>query len=183
MEEIPRLGLYSFLTENRELYYSRNFTTKKTRKQTLTLKEFGKYSTTPPNIFIEIHPITGSLNENTNEIWREIIMDKYDYDIDVDAFVLRKSEYNYAYSIDITSEIIIDVDDNKNLIGIEFLDASKVLNVNPELLIHPKKIIAEIKSINEGINLTMKFEFDNLIREINTPISTIFNNNEALIVY
>lgn len=109
-------------------------------------------------------------------------MDKYDYDIDVDAFVLRKTEYNYAYSIDITSEIIIDVDDKKNLIGIEFLDASKVLNVNPEVLVRPKKIIAEIKSRNDGINLIMKFEFDNLIREIDTPISTNFNSNEALIL-
>ena len=39
-------------------------------------------------------------------------MDKYDYDIDVDALVIRKSVYDYAYSIDVTSEIILDVDSN-----------------------------------------------------------------------
>lgn len=40
---------------------------------------------------------------------KKINMDKYNYDIDVDAFVLRKTDFDYAYSIDITSEIILDV--------------------------------------------------------------------------
>jgi len=47
-------------------------------------------------------------------------MDKYDYDISVDAFVIRKSEFDYAYSIEVTSEIILDVDSNKNLMVLNF---------------------------------------------------------------
>ena len=109
-------------------------------------------------------------------------MDKYDYDIDVDAFVLRKTDFDYAYSIDVTSEIILDVDSNKNLIGIEFLDASKVLNVKPELLVHPKKIFAEVVSTDDGIMLTMTFEFDSLTRKIDTPISNLISSNDALVV-
>ncbi len=109
-------------------------------------------------------------------------MDKYDYDIDVDAFVLRKTDFDYAYSIDVTSEKILDVDSNKNLIGIEFLDASKVLNVKPELLVHPRKIFAEVVSTDEGIMLTMTFEFDSLTRKIDTPISEVILNNNALVV-
>lgn len=109
-------------------------------------------------------------------------MDKYDYDMDVDAFVLRKSEFDYAYSIDVTSEIILDVDSKKNLIGIEFLDASKVLNIDPKLLVHPKKIFAEVTSTNEGIMLTMTFEFDSLTRKFDTPISNIVLSNNALVV-
>lgn len=109
-------------------------------------------------------------------------MEKYDYDIDVDAFTLRKTDFDYAYSIDVTSEIILDVDSNKNLIGIEFLDASKVLNVKPELLLHPKKLSAKVVSTNEGIMLTMTFEFDSLTREFNTPISNLVANGDALVV-
>ena len=109
-------------------------------------------------------------------------MDKYDYDIDVDAFVLRKSEFDYSYSIDVTSEIILDVDSNKNLIGIEFLDASKVLNVDPNLLIHPKKISAEIITKDNGIILTMRFEFEDIIREFDAPIFTMLSSTDALVV-
>ena len=104
---------------------------------------------------------------------KKINMDKYNYDIDVDAFVLRKTDFDYAYSIDITSEIILDVNPNKKLIGIEFLDASKVLNVKPEKLIHPKKISAKVVSTDDGIILTMTFEFDSLTRKINTQIEVL----------
>lgn len=106
----------------------------------------------------------------------------YEYDIEVDAFSLCKDEYDYAYSIDVTSEIILDVDSKKNLIGIEFLDASKVLNVEPELLVHPKKIYAKLNSTDEGIILHMTFEFDNLTRKIDTPISNIIHNSDALVI-
>ena len=82
-------------------------------------------------------------------------MDKYDYDKDVDAFVLRKADFDYAYSIDVTSEIILDIDSNNKLVGIEFLDASKVLDVNSELLNNPKKIFADIIPTKEGIILTI----------------------------
>lgn len=109
-------------------------------------------------------------------------MDRYDYDVDVDAFVLRKSDFDYAYSIDVTSEIILDVDSNKNLIGIEFLDASKILNIEPELLVHPKKIFAEVVSTDEGIILAMTFEFDNITCKFDTPISNLISSTNALIV-
>lgn len=109
-------------------------------------------------------------------------MDKYDYDIDVDALVIRKSVYDYAYSIDVTNEIILDVDSNKNLIGIEFLDASKVLDVEPELLINPKKIFAKLVSTDEGIILTMKFEFDSFTREVDTPVDNLVSSKDSLMV-
>lgn len=100
-------------------------------------------------------------------------MEKYDYDIDVDAFVLRKTDFDYAYSIDVTSEIILDMDSNKNLIGIEVLDASEVLNIKPELLIHPKKLSAKVVSTDGGIMLTMTFECDNITRKFDIPISSL----------
>ena len=109
-------------------------------------------------------------------------MDKYNYDIDVDALVIRKSVYDYAYSIDVTSEIILDVDSNKNLIGIEFLDASKILDVKPELLINPKKIFAKLVSTDEGIILTMKFEFDSFTREVDTPVDNLVSSKDSLMV-
>ena len=110
------------------------------------------------------------------------IMDKYDYDMDVDAFVLRRSDYDYAYSIDVTSEIILDVDSEKNLIGIEFLDASKVLDVEVELLLNPKKIFAKLISTDEGIILTMKFEFDSFTREVDTPIGSLVSSTDSLTI-
>ena len=109
-------------------------------------------------------------------------MDKYDYDMDVDAFILRRSDYDYAYSIDVTSEIILVVDSEKNLIGIEFLDASKVLDVEVELLVKPNKIFAELISTDEGIILTMKFEFDYFTREIDTPVSNLVSSTDSLTI-
>ena len=100
-------------------------------------------------------------------------MDVYEYDIDADAFSISKQKYDYAYSVDITSEIILDVDSKKNLIGIEFLDASKVLDVKPELLIHPKKIVADVVSTDKGKMLVMTFEFNDFSRKIDTPIKTL----------
>ena len=107
-------------------------------------------------------------------------MDIYEYDLEADAFVLSREKYNYTYSIEVTSELIVDIDSNKNLVAIELLDASKVLNVNPELLIKPKKIFAQIISHDNSINLTMKFEFKDTIREIDTPISEIISSSDAL---
>lgn len=109
-------------------------------------------------------------------------MDVYEYDIDADAFSLCKENYDYAYSVDITSEIILDMDSKKNLIGIEFLNASKVLDIEPKLLIHPKKIVADVVSTDEGIMLVMTFEFDNLTRKFDTPISNLISSTAALII-
>ena len=53
-------------------------------------------------------------------------MDIYEYDLEADAFVLSREKYNYTYSIEVTSELIVDIDSNKNLVAIELLDASKV---------------------------------------------------------
>lgn len=109
-------------------------------------------------------------------------MDVYEYDIDADAFSLCKQQYDYAYSIDITSEIILDVDSKKNLIGIDFLDASKVLDVKPELLIHPKKIVADVVSTDNGIMLVMTFEFDDFSRKIDTPVNNLISSMNALVI-
>ena len=109
-------------------------------------------------------------------------MDLYELDIRRDALSLCREEYDYAYSIEVTSEIILDVDSNMNPIGIEFLDASKSLNVNTEVLLHPSKIFAEIINNDEGINLTMKFEFKDITRQINAPISTMLSSDDALMV-
>ncbi|MBQ6218650.1 MAG: hypothetical protein IJJ47_02850 [Methanosphaera sp.] len=84
--------------------------------------------------------------------------------------------------MEVTSELILDVDSNKNLVSIEMLDASKVLNVDKELLNNPHKIIAKIISSDEGIFLTMQFEFKDIVREIDTPISEVIVNNNALVV-
>ena len=109
-------------------------------------------------------------------------MDVYEYDINADAFSLCKQKYDYAYSIDITSEIILDVDSKKNLIGIEFLDASKVLNVKPELLIQPKKIVADVVSTDKGIMLVITFEFNDFSRKIDIPINNLIYSTNALVI-
>lgn len=92
-------------------------------------------------------------------------MDNYEYDIDVDALSIDHSAYNYAYSIEITSDLIIDVDNNKNVIGVELLNASKILNVDPQQLINPKKISVEIIKREDNIILSMNFKLINVKRE------------------
>ncbi|MBQ6219633.1 MAG: DUF2283 domain-containing protein [Methanosphaera sp.] len=109
-------------------------------------------------------------------------MDKYEYDQDADAFSLRRKKYDYAYSIEVTSELILDIDSKKNLVAIEMLDASKVLNVAKDLLMNPHKIFAQIITDEEGISLTMNFEFKDFTREIATPISEVIINDNALMI-
>ena len=41
-------------------------------------------------------------------------MNTYEYDIEADAFALSREKYDYAYSIEVNSELIIDVDSNKS---------------------------------------------------------------------
>lgn len=65
-------------------------------------------------------------------------MDVYEYDPVAHVFSLSRNEYDYAYTIEVTSELLLDVDSNKNLVAIEMLDASKVLNVDKDLLNHRK---------------------------------------------
>lgn len=107
-------------------------------------------------------------------------MDIYDYDPRADAFYLSRKNYDYAHSIEVTSELILDIDSNNNLVAIEMLDASKVLKVDKALLSNPQKIFAKIVPTGNDISLTMKFEFKDITREIATPISEVIVNNNAL---
>ena len=54
--------------------------------------------------------------------------------------------------------------------------------VEPELLINPKKIFAKLVSTDEGIILTMKFEFDSFTREVDTPVDNLVSSKDSLIV-
>ena len=102
-------------------------------------------------------------------------MDKYDYDISVDAFSLERQEYNYAYSIEITENLIIDVDQNENLVAIELLNASKELNIKPEQLVNPRSIYAEVSKSDDSINLLIKFELEDMTRELDVPLFNDIN--------
>ena len=54
---------------------------------------------------------------------------KIEYDREADALYIQLKEANIDDNIDIEEGITIDVDENRHLIGIEILDASKKLSL------------------------------------------------------
>lgn len=65
-------------------------------------------------------------------------MAKAKYDEDVDALLVRKEGEPIAFSINILENFILDVDSSRKIVGLEILNASKVLNI-------PKSELKELK--------------------------------------
>jgi len=68
-------------------------------------------------------------------------MAKINYDADVDALYVRKVGEPISFSFSIMQNFVLDVDAKRRIVGLEVLNASKVLNI-------PKKELEDIKSGN-----------------------------------
>lgn len=110
--------------------------------------------------------ITTPINEIKGSLYYDkdkLVSDNYDYDIDVDALVLRKTDFDYAYSIEGTSEVRIDFDSKHNIIGIEVLDASRVLKETKTKLNNITNLRVDI--IEKNKDIIVKFLYGGYLYE------------------
>ncbi|MDR0911860.1 MAG: DUF2283 domain-containing protein [Methanobrevibacter sp.] len=63
----------------------------------------------------------------------------YKYDDTVDALMIKVNNYAHESTVPLTDDIIMDLNKKDEFIGLEILDASKLLDASPESL---KNIIA-----------------------------------------
>src|SRR3989344_5139199 len=106
------------------------------------------------------------------------------YDYKYDILTYRCKERNYQYSIEFQN-FVIDIDEENFVTGIRVFDASKVFNVEKELLRHI--VNGEFKAIMEKnvITITIKFlgikrnrviplftRTENYTQQITTPVSS-----------
>lgn len=80
---------------------------------------------------------------------------KKSYDYESDALMLYYAkDYEYDYSLELTDEVIVDFDTNGYPKAFEFLNASKLFNVDKINLKHIKNIEIKIKITTKLIELS-----------------------------
>jgi len=95
---------------------------------------------------------------------------KVDYDEEEDMLFIHSSKGKSKESVEIEEDIILDVDKNNNLVGIEFMYASeffKVLNkkLNKAFLSKLKQVKISMKDYRNFIFVMLEFEFGDIIIE------------------
>ena len=87
-----------------------------------------------------------------------INLNNKDYDFENDVLYIYTDEGEYNESIDL-DDVILDIEKNGKIIGIEILDASKMFKVDKyDLLKNLIKFEAVIKITKDVIKLNMKLE-------------------------
>ena len=101
-----------------------------------------------------------------------------DYDFKHDILFFKTKDRKYAKSIELLDNIVVDVDKEGFLVGIQIFDASKFLNLDKkELLSIPKWVFnANVYDGNKiDIRLTFQIKVRNKIVEKNPIISQQIN--------
>ncbi len=100
---------------------------------------------------------------------KRIVPGKLNYSLKEDILYTRPYNRNYESSVQY-GDIIVDLDNDKRVAGIEILDASKVFHINKELLrnIRYGQVETIIKSDKIAIYFMFKIKFRNAIRDIYT---------------
>jgi uncharacterized protein YuzE len=87
-----------------------------------------------------------------------INLNNKDYDFENDVLYIYTNEGKYGESVDL-DDVILDIGEDGNIIGIEILDASKIFKVDKyDLLKNLIKFEAVIKITKDVIKLNMKLE-------------------------
>ncbi|WP_135605626.1 DUF2283 domain-containing protein [Methanococcoides sp. NM1] len=88
---------------------------------------------------------------------KELTANKYDYDSQSDSVFFYGTDKEYEYSIDLDG-IIIDFSEDKQIMGVEILDASKKFNLSKSDLHNIKHFNALIEITKNNIDVSMKIE-------------------------
>ncbi|MBW6471107.1 MAG: DUF2283 domain-containing protein [Methanosarcinaceae archaeon] len=110
---------------------------------------------------------------------RELKVNKCDYDFQNDTIFFYKDSDKYGFSIDIDG-IILDVNENNNIMGIEILDASKKFKSSKSDLRDVHHFDATIEINEKNIEVNMKLEIFKRNRLMNRSLDALTLNNMHL---
>lgn len=93
-------------------------------------------------------------------------MQRYDYDVTKDFLFLYEDDYieKYAFSIDYSSHVKIELSNDFNILSVAIRHASKELNINMELLVKPDNIELFVDK-NDDNKLELSLEITSLNRK------------------
>lgn len=99
---------------------------------------------------------------------------KADYDEEEDIFYLHSEKQKTKESIEVDEDIVIDIDKNNNLVGVEIFYASKLFNklnrkITKKILSETEHIDVEIDKYRNLIIIILAFKVDNKIIKEKLP--------------
>ena len=100
-------------------------------------------------------------------------MAKVSYDPDVDALYLRKQGEPIKFSISVLENFILDSNSGNKIVGLEILNASKVLNISKAELKEIKGGNVSTLSMKEffGVKYSLIFPKERIESQVAVPIS------------
>lgn len=110
---------------------------------------------------------------------KELKANKYDYDSQSDSVFFYGTDKEYEYSIDLDG-IIIDFSEDKQIMGVEILDASKKFKLSKSDLHNIKHFNALIEITKNNIDVSMKIEVSKRNKLINKSLNKISANSMNL---
>ena len=102
------------------------------------------------------------------------IIAKVSYDSDVDALYLRKQGEPIKFSMHVLENFILDSSSGNKIVGLEILNASKVLNISKSELKEIKGGSVSTLSLREffGVKYSLVFQKERIESQIAVPVST-----------
>lgn len=122
------------------------------------------------------------LDNNDEKKFNSAIEWQYDYVAD-SLFINVVKKYNYKESVEITDDIILDIDETNRPVALEILDASKVFNLNKIHVKQLKSVNAAIKITEETICINAGFYFLVHQKPIPIPLNEEIPNEEGLPIH
>ena len=81
----------------------------------------------------------------------------YDYDIQGDSlFIYSVDDYEYEVSLELDNDVILDLDINGRPVAFEFLNASKVFNLDKNYFNDLLKISIQSSITKDAVNLSVQ---------------------------
>ena len=103
----------------------------------------------------------------------------HDCDFQIDSLLVYSGETTYKESIELDG-IIIDVNNEDNLTGIEVLDVSQKFNISKTDILNIKQFNGIIEINKETIKITMKIKFSKRNKLIPISLDAITPNSMNL---
>ena len=103
-------------------------------------------------------------------------MDFYSYDANIDAIFFKSENYEYAYSIELTGGIILDLNKTEDVIGLEILDASKNLNIDKNYFKNTSKVNANIQVKEGNIIISLTFISDQAMKTFESFVKGFYSD-------
>ena len=110
---------------------------------------------------------------------KNIMLFHYDHEEDI-LFFYSKKNHKYEVSEFITKSVVMDLNENKFPIGVEILDASKLLNTEKYLLKNIKDGEIAIKINEDKIELILSLTIPIHQKTTPVPVSVVGDNKSQI---